>query len=169
MNYNLFHYHLQVACLQHILFSSLFILVIVFSSTRMICSCGTGRMCWNKLIHWNSNLPWMTGYMGLFNLQSIIFSLKDTAFSCLYGMVLLCFASHYFSVCLTYSSSKFFNDLNKLHVSFEDTILQLKLIVMIAASLYGAAALCWQYAMQTQLGSTNKCSSELFHSISSIW
>lgn len=52
-------------------FEVYFFSIIMFFSTKMVCSCGTGRTCQNELIHWNSNLPWMTGCMGLFHLQSV--------------------------------------------------------------------------------------------------
>ena len=119
MYYTHFHYHLQVYCWEHILLPSLLILVNVFSSTWMICSSGTGGVCRDKLIHWNSNLPWITGYTELSNSQYLIYSLKDTAFSVWYFFPTVGFESHYFSVCLTYSSSKFFNGINKLQVSSE--------------------------------------------------
>lgn len=89
-------------------------LAIVFSSTKMVCSCGTGGMCQNKLIYWNSNLPWMTGCMGLFHLQSVTQSLKYTTFSPVWYFSFYCCALK--DITSVYA---FFNDLNKLLASFE--------------------------------------------------
>lgn len=71
-----------------------------------------------------------------------IYSLKDFFFFfplyVVFFSLLLCFAGHYLSIYLTPSSSKLFNELNKLHVNFElgTHFFQLKmLLVMTVASL----------------------------------